>query len=69
MNRSILLATLLLLAGCGAEVAGTAAVGAKTQVDAAQQARETQARVQDALDAAAQADKQRLEQAEAATRP
>lgn len=69
MNRSILLPAVLLLAGCGAEVAGTAAVGAKTQLDAAQQSRETQAQVQNALDAAAQADKQRLEQAEAATRP
>lgn len=69
MARSLPLAVFLLLAGCGAEVAGTAAVGAKTQLDAAQQARETQNQAQEALDAAARLEQRRLEQAEATTRP
>ncbi len=58
-----------LLAGCGAETAGTAAVGAKTQADAARQAEDTKAQIQNQLDAAAQLEKQRLEQASAASRP
>jgi hypothetical protein len=69
MIRSIPLILILLLAGCGAEVAGTAAVGAKTQIDQARQARELKTNVQTQLDAAAQLEKQRLEQTEAATRP
>jgi hypothetical protein len=69
MIRSITVLLVLLLAGCGAEVAGTAAVGAKTQIDQARQAQETKANVQHQLDAAAQLEKQKLEQAEAATRP
>ena len=69
MTRSIPLIALLMLAGCGAEVAGTAAVGAKTQIDQVRQAQETKADIQDKLDAAAQLEKQKLEQAEAATRP
>lgn len=69
MTRSILFITLLLLAGCGVEVAGTAAVGAKTQIDQVRQAQETKQQVLDQLDAAAQLEKQKLEQAEAATRP
>lgn len=69
MTRSIPLIAVLLLAGCGVEVAGTAAVGAKTQVDAARQVEETQANIQKQLDAAAQIEKQKLEQAEAGTRP
>lgn len=69
MTRSIPLIALLLLAGCGAEVAGTAAVGAQTQIDQARQAQETKDQVLQQLDAAAQLEKQKLEQAEAATRP
>jgi hypothetical protein len=69
MTRSIPLIAVLLLAGCGVEVAATAAVAAKTQVDAARQAEETQANIQKQLDAAAQIEKQKLEQAEAGTRP
>lgn len=69
MTRSVPLIAVLLLAGCGAEVAGTAAVGAKTQIDQARQAQEMKANVEKQLEAAAQLDKQKLEQAEAATRP
>ncbi|KAF0101847.1 MAG: hypothetical protein FD187_2781 [bacterium] len=60
---------LFLLAGCGAETIGTAAVGAKTQADAARQAEETKAQVLNQLEAAAQLEKQRLEQAGAAGQP
>ena len=67
--RPIFLLLLAMLAGCGAETVGTAAVGAQTQVDAAREAEAAKANVQTQLDAAAQLEKQRLEQAEAATRP
>jgi hypothetical protein len=70
--RPILLLSLVvssMLTGCGAETAGTAAVGAQTQVEAASQAEALKADVQTRLDAAAQLGKQRLEQADAAARP
>lgn len=69
MFRSLLLVSLLFLAGCGAETAGTAAVGAQTRVEEVRQAEELKADVQRRLDAAAELEKQRLDQAEAATRP
>lgn len=58
-----------LLSGCGAETAGTVALGARTQADAARQAEELKADVQSRLDAATEMEKRRLEQAEASTRP
>jgi len=60
---------LFLLAGCGAESVGAAAVGAQTQADAARQAEEIKAQLLDQMDAAAQLEKQRLEQAGAAGQP
>lgn len=70
MPRTLIPALLLfLLAGCGAEVAGTAAVGAQTQVDQAREAQALKDQVQTQLDAAARAQAQKLEQAEAANRP
>ena len=69
MHRSILVAAVLILAGCGVEVAGTAAVAGKSPGDTAQQTKEARTQVQNALDAAALADRQRLEQAEKAVRP
>lgn len=68
-TRPICFLLLAMLTGCGAETVGTAAVGAQTQVDAAREAEAVKANVQTQLDAAAQLEKQRLEQAEAATRP
>ncbi len=69
MIRPFAVLLALLMAGCGAEVAGTAAVGAKTQIDQARQAEETKAKVENQLDAAALIEKQKLEQVETATRP
>ena len=69
MIRYLSLVVLLALAGCGAEVVGTAAVGASTQIDAARQAEEMKANIQTQLDAAAQIEKQKLEQAAAAVQP
>ena len=69
MPRCSCLVVLLALAGCGAEVAGTAAVGASAQIEAARQAEDMKANIQTQLDAAAQLEKQKMEQAEAAVRP
>jgi hypothetical protein len=69
MTRHLLLVPDVLLLGCGVETVGTAAVAAKAQVDATRQAEEIKADIQARLDAAAQVEKQRIEQAEAATRP
>ena len=69
MIRHLSHIVLLALAGCGAEVVGTAAVGASTQIDAAHQAEEMKANIQTQLDAAAQIEKQKLEQAAAAVQP
>ncbi len=69
MTRLFVLFLFFLFAGCGVEVAGTAAVGARTQIDAVRQAEEIKANVQNQLDAAAQSEKQKLERAESAARP
>jgi hypothetical protein len=58
-----------LLAGCGAETAGTAVVAGRAQADAALQAEDVKANLQNQLDAAARSEQQRREQAEAAARP
>ena len=69
IHKFLLISIAFLLSGCGAETAGTAALGARTQVDAARQAEELKADVQSRLDAATEMEKRRLEQAEASTRP
>lgn len=71
MRITILLSWALscqLLAGCGAETAGTAAVAGRAQADAARQAEDAKANLQNQLDAAARLEQQRREQAEAAAR-
>jgi hypothetical protein len=69
MIRHLSLVVLLALAGCGAEVVGTAAVGASTQIDAARQAEAMKANIQTQLDTAAELEKQKLEQAAATAQP
>jgi hypothetical protein len=69
MIRRISLIFLFALSGCGAETVGTAAVGASTQADAARQAQDMKANIQNQLDAAARIETQKREQAEAAARP
>jgi hypothetical protein len=73
MTRYLFLVSLVALHGCGAETLGTAAVGASTQIDAARQAEETKANVQNQIqaqmDAATRLERQKLEQAEAAGKP
>lgn len=62
--RSVALVAALLLAGCGAESAGTAAGVAKLQAEQARQGKQTLDSVKADLDAATQSTQQRLEQAE-----
>jgi hypothetical protein len=69
MIRRISLIFLFALSGCGAETVGTTAVGASTQADAARQAQDMKANIQNQLDAAARIETQKREQAEAAARP
>lgn len=52
LTRSLLAASLVLLAGCGAEVAGGAAAVGGLQAQQLQQARQQQAQVVDGLKAA-----------------
>ena len=59
----------LLLAACGAETVGTAAVGGQSAVQQAEQANALKAQVQEQIDAAAQLEQQRLKQAEQAAKP
>ncbi|MEW5787044.1 MAG: hypothetical protein AB1899_04235 [Pseudomonadota bacterium] len=56
----------LLLAACGAETVGTAAVGGESAVEQAQEAQALKEQVQQQLDGAAQLEQQRLEQADRA---
>lgn len=59
MRRLSILVLLLVLAGCGAEVAGTAAVVGAAKVKEAEQAQKQQEQVRQRLDAAAELDRQR----------
>lgn len=67
MHRYLIVAVGLLLSGCGAEVAGTAAIGGVSKVQEAQQAQKTLEQVQRQVDAATQAGQQRLTDAEKAS--
>lgn len=67
MNRTLISFLTLLLPGCGAEVAGTAAVSGAAQAQEAQQAKQTVERVQQRLDAANQTARQQLDAAEKAS--
>ena len=61
MRAASMAAVVLLLAGCGAESAGTAAGVASLQAAPAEKARETLDSVKAGLDAAAKASQDRLE--------
>ena len=64
MRRLFILALLLVLAGCGVEVAGTAAVVGAAKVKEVEQAQKQQEQVRQRLDAAAELDRQRRKAAE-----
>jgi outer membrane lipoprotein-sorting protein len=66
--KAIWVLTLVALAGCGIETAGTAATVAAAKKQEAEQAQATMAKVQRDLDAANQQMAQRAAQAEEATR-
>lgn len=57
---------LLLLTGCGLDVASSAAVGAASKAEEIKQAEKTKEQVQQRLDAASQAAQQQLQAAEKA---
>ena len=59
MRRAFLLALVLALAGCGVEVAGTAAIVGAAKVKEAQEAQKQQEQVRQRLEAAAELDRQR----------
>ena len=65
MRRLGMLVLVLGLAGCGAEVAGTAATVGALKAKEAQEARKQQELVRQRLDAAAELDRQRLKAAAA----
>ena len=64
MRRVFVLALVLNLSACGAEVAGTAAVVGATKVKEAEQAQKQQEQVRQRLEAAAELDRQRRTAAE-----
>jgi hypothetical protein len=67
MNRHILFVPVALaLAGCGADVASTAATEAALNAQEAKQARQLEGQVRGQLDAAMRTEQQRLRQAEKA---
>lgn len=66
--KAIWVLTLVVLAGCGIETAGTAATVAAAKKQEAEQAQATMTKVQRDLDAANQQMAQRAAQAEEATR-
>jgi hypothetical protein len=63
MNRWIGMGLLALLAGCGAETVGTAAVQASLKAQEAEQAKQVQQDVQRQMEAMQQLQQQRLEEA------
>ena len=64
MRRAFILILMLGVSGCGAEVAGTAAVVGAAKVKEAEQAQKQQEQVRQRLDAAAEFDRQRRAAAE-----
>lgn len=64
MQRVLVLALILGVSGCGAEVAGTAAVVGAAKVKEAEQAQKQQEQVKQRLDAAAELERQRRVAAE-----
>ena len=63
MNRWIVQGLIVLLAGCGAETAGTAAVQASLKAQEAQQGQQMKQDVQEKLDAALQLQQQKMNEA------
>lgn len=66
MIRNLLIVPMIMLAGCGVDTLGTAAVGAATKAEEARQAQQMKADVQKRLDAVQQAEQQRLQETAAA---
>jgi PBP1b-binding outer membrane lipoprotein LpoB len=64
MHRNLVTILALFMVGCGAEVASTAAVSGATKAQETQQARQTMERVQQELNAAAQAAQERAAEVE-----
>ncbi|GAB4298294.1 MAG: hypothetical protein Kow0096_16890 [Thiohalomonadaceae bacterium] len=68
MKRLAILLTLTLLAGCGVETASTAVTAGAAKTREAEQAQNTQERIQQQIDAASAQAAARLQAAEDATR-
>lgn len=66
MCRYTAICLLLLLSGCGLDVAGSAATGAATKAEEIKQAEKTKEQFQQRLDAANQAAQKQLQEAEKA---
>lgn len=69
MRGVIVISLVLGLAGCGAEMLGSAATGAATKVEEIKQGQKTQEQVKQRLEAANQAAQQQLQNAEKAANP
>jgi hypothetical protein len=67
MHRTLIIMLTCLLAGCGAEVVGTAVVTGAARAQEAQQARQTMERVQQRPDAANQTAQEQRDAAEKAS--
>jgi hypothetical protein len=67
MHRHLIALLAVALAGCGVEVAGTAATVGAARVEEAKQAQQNQERFEQRLDATMQAAQQRRETAEQAS--
>lgn len=64
MSKYLIMIVLLVLAGCGIEVAGTAATGAAAKAKEAEEAKKTMEQYQQNLNAAQQTQQQTVDQAE-----
>lgn len=69
MREMIIVTLTLLVAGCGAEIFGSAATGAASKAEEVKQAQKTKEQVQQRLDAANQEAQQRLQEADKAANP
>ncbi len=63
MRHVLVLALVLGVSGCGAEVTGTAVVGGTAKAKEAEQAQKQQEQIRQRLDAAAELERQRLKAA------
>ena len=69
MREMIIVTLALLVAGCGAEILGSAATGAASKAEEVKQAQKTKEQVQQRLDTANQEAQQRLQEADKAANP